>query len=72
MTSRETSSQDKLIDGMRYTPENVRELKEGQVFVFGSDLGGAHGGGAAAAAVRYFGAIWGQVVLPKSFCDIIK
>ena len=62
MTPRETSPQDKPVDGMRYTPENIRELKEGQVFVFGSNLGGAHGGGAAAAAVRYFGAIWGQGV----------
>lgn len=62
MTPRETSPQDKPVDGMRYTPENIRELKEGQVFVFGSNLRGAHGGGAAAAAVRYFGAIWGQGV----------
>lgn len=36
MTPRETSPQDKPVDDMRYTPENIRELKEGQVFVFGS------------------------------------
>ncbi|MBO5815360.1 MAG: ADP-ribosylglycohydrolase family protein [Bacteroidales bacterium] len=46
----------------RYTPEHIKELKEGEVFVFGSNLDGAHGGGAAAAAVRYFGAVWGQGV----------
>ena len=46
----------------RYTPEHIKELKEGEVFVFGSNLAGAHGGGAAAAAVRYFGAVWGQGV----------
>ena len=46
----------------RYTPENIKELEKGQVFVFGSNLAGAHGGGAAAAAVRYFGAVWGQGV----------
>ena len=63
MTPRETLAQDKSVYGMRYTPENIRELKEGEVFVFGSNLRGAHGGGAAAAAVRYFGAIWGQGVV---------
>lgn len=46
----------------RYTPEHIKELEKGQVFVFGSNLAGAHGGGAAAAAVRYFGAVWGQGV----------
>lgn len=45
-----------------YTPEHIKELEKGQVFVFGSNLAGAHGGGAAAAAVRYFGAVWGQGV----------
>ena len=30
------------------------------VFVFGSNLAGVHGAGAALAAVRYYGAIYGQ------------
>lgn len=31
----------------RYTPEDIRELGPGEVFVFGSNLSGMHGGGAA-------------------------
>ncbi|WP_294767463.1 hypothetical protein [uncultured Rhodoferax sp.] len=31
----------------------------GQVFVFGSNLSGIHGGGAARAAHRQYGAVWG-------------
>ena len=41
-----------------YTPEMITELKANEVFVFGSNLAGAHGGG----AYRKFGAIWGQGV----------
>ncbi len=45
-----------------YTPERITELKPNEVFVFGSNLAGAHGGGAALLAFRKFGAIWGQGV----------
>ena len=45
-----------------YTPEMITELKANEVFVFGSNLAGAHGGGAALLAYRKFGAIWGQGV----------
>lgn len=31
-----------------------------EIFVFGSNLGGIHGGGAARAAHEKFGAVWGQ------------
>lgn len=34
--------------------------KAGQVFVFGSNLSGIHGGGAARAAHHLYGAAWGQ------------
>ena len=44
----------------RYTPENIRELGPGEVFVFGSNLSGMHGGGAARVAYEKFGAVWGQ------------
>ena len=44
----------------RYTPENIRELGPGEVFVFGSNLSGMHGGGAAHVAYEKFGAVWGQ------------
>lgn len=46
----------------RYTPEFITELADDEVFVFGSNLRGLHGGGAAATAHRCFGAIWGQGV----------
>ena len=44
----------------RVTPELIRALRPGQVFVFGSNGHGAHCGGAALAAVRHFGAVMGQ------------
>ena len=46
----------------RYTPEIISELKDNEIFVFGSNLAGAHGGGAARAAFNTFGAVWGQGV----------
>ncbi len=46
----------------RYTPGKLSVLKPDEVFVFGSNLQGMHGGGAARAAVNHFGAIWGQGV----------
>ncbi|MBR1447319.1 MAG: hypothetical protein IJ588_01050 [Prevotella sp.] len=45
-----------------YTPEFIRELKENEIFVFGSNLEGYHGGGAARIALEEFGAVWGQGV----------
>ena len=45
-----------------YTPVAIDSLKSDEVFVFGSNLHGHHGGGAARAAVNKFGAIWGQGV----------
>ena len=42
-----------------FTPERITELKADEVFVFGSNLAGMHGGGAAYAAFRKFGAVWG-------------
>lgn len=44
----------------RYTPEYISSLKEDEVFVFGSNLGGFHGGGAARMAHLHFGAVWGK------------
>lgn len=45
-----------------YTPERILELKQNEIFVFGSNLAGAHGGGAARIAYERFGAIMGQGV----------
>ena len=38
----------------------ITELDENEIFVFGSNGGGAHFGGAAATAANKFGAIMGQ------------
>ena len=42
-----------------YTPERITSLRADEVFVFGSNLAGMHGGGAARAAFEKFGAVWG-------------
>ena len=46
----------------KFTPDFISELAPNEVFVFGSNLSGAHGGGAALVALRKFGAVWGQGV----------
>ena len=46
----------------QYTPNAIASLKPDEVFVFGSNLQGRHGGGAARVAVDKFGARWGQGV----------
>ena len=45
-----------------HTPEMITGLKDDEVFVFGSNLAGMHGGGAARAAFMHFGAVWGRGV----------
>lgn len=45
-----------------YTPDFVTELLPNEIFVFGSNLDGFHGGGAARIALNKFGAVWGQGV----------
>ena len=51
-----------LVYDRAYTPERISELKENEIFVFGSNLAGAHGGGAARLAYKRFGAVWGEGV----------
>jgi predicted transcriptional regulator len=46
----------------RTTPEYITELQPNEIFVFGSNLKGMHGGGAAYIAYRKFGAVMGQGV----------
>ena len=46
----------------RITSSNITALQPGEIFVFGSNLEGQHGGGAALLAYRKWGAIWGQGV----------
>ena len=43
----------------RITPEWITMLKPNEIFVFGSNLAGRHGGGAARIATDKFGAEWG-------------
>ncbi|MDR1416858.1 MAG: hypothetical protein LBJ57_05520 [Prevotellaceae bacterium] len=43
----------------RISPEWITSLNNNEVFVFGSNLSGFHGGGAAALALEW-GAVWGQ------------
>ena len=43
-----------------FTPDRITELKPNEIFVFGSNLQGAHAGGAAYFAHEKFGAVWGQ------------
>jgi hypothetical protein len=42
-----------------FTPERITALGPNEIFVFGSNLAGAHGGCAARVAYERFGAIWG-------------
>ena len=46
----------------RRSPNSITELKPGEIFVFGSNLAGKHGGGAAWYAYQKFGAVWGEGV----------
>ena len=46
----------------RVSREHIYTLKPDEIFVFGSNIDGMHGGGAAAFAYRSFGAVWGQGV----------
>lgn len=44
----------------QYTPDRINTLGKRDIFVFGSNLAGRHGGGAARIALNRFGAIYGQ------------
>ena len=55
----------------RVTPDFITELKEGEIFVFGSNKEGMHGGGAARIAYKEFGAKWGEGVGMTGRCYAI-
>ncbi|MCF0199667.1 MAG: hypothetical protein HUK02_10160 [Bacteroidaceae bacterium] len=44
------------------TPAHIHRLADNEIFVFGSNLEGMHGGGAARTALKKFGAVMGQGV----------
>lgn len=50
---------------MKYTPENITELKPNEIMVYGSNQYGQHNGGAAKAALE-FGAVYGDC--PMGLC----
>lgn len=52
----------KLEQDSRVSPDMIRNLNAQEIFVFGSNLQGMHGGGAVRVAVSKFGAIMGQGV----------
>lgn len=49
-------------NGDKYTPENIEpnDMSDTDIFVFGSNTEGKHGGGAAKFAHTHFGAVYGQ------------
>ena len=55
----------------KITPAFVSELSRCEIFVFGSNLSGHHGGGAARLAFEKFGAVWGNGVGPQGRCYAI-
>lgn len=61
LNAKMVNDMDGLMNG-RITPEWIDSLKENEVFVFGSNLAGMHGGGAARVARLRFGAVMGQGV----------
>lgn len=48
-----------IINGRRVASDKISTLAPGEIFVFGSNIQGMHGGGAARYANKNFGAEWG-------------
>ena len=55
----------------RFSPERIESLQADEIFVFGSNRQGLHGGGAAAYARQRFGAVWGEGVGRTGQCYAI-
>jgi len=60
-----------MMEERRESPKVIKELKEDEVFVFGSDEKGTHQIGAAVQAVKQFGAVVGQAEGPQGQCYAI-
>ena len=59
----ECNEDQKLFNGKlrpKYVDGIIDKLRKDEIFVFGSNLDGYHGGGAAYLAFKKFGAVWGQ------------
>lgn len=63
--------QQKAKPSPKIAPEWINSLRPNEVFVFGSNLAGHHGGGAARTAYRRFGAQWGVGVGHTGQCYAI-
>ncbi len=48
-----------IVNGRRVASDRINALSENEIFVFGSNIQGSHGGGAAWYAHKNFGAQWG-------------
>jgi hypothetical protein len=48
---------------LKYTPDRITELHDGQIFCYGANRAGRHGAGAAKLALQKFGAQYGKVGL---------
>ncbi len=48
-----------LLYNRDFTPNHITSLRNDEIFVFGSNIRGMHGGGAARYAHAHFGAEWG-------------
>ncbi len=48
-----------VINGHRVASDRIAQLGENEIFVFGSNIHGSHGGGAAWFAYKKLGAEWG-------------
>ena len=55
----------------RFSPERIETLRADEIFVFGSNRQGWHGGGAAAYARQRFGAVWGEGIGRTGQCYAI-
>ncbi len=66
-----TNTMNPLYTKTEFTPDMIMSLKPNEIFVFGSNLQGFHGGGAARIAFEKFGAIWGKGVGIQGQCYAI-
>jgi len=57
---KDTDASQTSVKRSKFTPDKINSLQPDEVFVFGSNLAGHHGGGAAFTALNKFGAIYGQ------------
>ena len=48
------------MNNKRISPRWIDSLDKNEIFVFGSNLDGMHGGGAARIAYQSYGAVWGK------------